>query len=84
VVPIAIEMVGEIYEADVTPWNFKPISWRSLGPMTGSDLIQKLLDLGYHQQDVVDAFCVADPTFVTKLNRGDFNSEQGSTSSDSR
>jgi hypothetical protein len=29
--------------------------------------------LGFHQQDIVDAFAEADPDFVNKMNRGDFD-----------
>jgi len=72
--PISITTSGDRYEAVVTPSQHMPISWRSQEPMTASELLHKLLDLGHHQQDIVDAFAQADPTFLTKLNRGDFNS----------
>ena len=60
--------------AEVTPTERMPVSWRSDGPMSGRDVIEKILELGFHQQDVVDALAFADPDFVAKLNRGNFNS----------
>lgn len=67
-------MSGQSYTAEVTPTGRMPVTWIT-GPMSGRDLIEKLLDLGFHQQDVVDALAFADPDFVAKLNRGEFNSE---------
>jgi hypothetical protein len=71
--PIEITMIGDRYRAVVTPSRHSSVDWRSDGATHGRDLIQTLLDLGFHQQDVVDAFAAADPDFVLKLNRGDFN-----------
>jgi electron transfer flavoprotein alpha/beta subunit len=70
---IRITLRGTDYEAVVTPSDHMTVTWVSGGPMHGRDVITKLLELGFHQQDVVDAFAAADPGFVTKLNRGDFN-----------
>jgi hypothetical protein len=67
--PIKITMIGDQYLAVVAP----SVDWSSDGATHGRDLIQSLLDLGFHQQDVVDAFAAADPEFVLKLGRGDFN-----------
>jgi hypothetical protein len=74
-VPIRVWMRDKAYEAEVLPSAFNEVSWHSDGPMTGTDLLRQLLDLGFHQQDVVDAMADADPTFLEKLNRGDFNAD---------
>ena len=70
---LTVSMTGEMYTAEVTPTPALSVAWVSPGPMNGADLIQKLLEIGYHQQDVVDAFAEADPNFISKLNRGDFD-----------
>ena len=71
-VPIRVWMQNQEYEAEVLPSPSMNVSWRST-PMPGRDLIAKLLALGFHQQDVVDAMAEADSEFLAKLNRGDFN-----------
>jgi hypothetical protein len=72
-VPIHIAMSGQQYVVEVTPTEHMPVRWRWEGPMPGSEVLDTLLELGYHQQDIVDAFVFADPDFLVKLNRGDFN-----------
>jgi hypothetical protein len=71
--PIKVTMKGDKYEAVVTPSTRMPTSWQTDGPISGHDLLGRLLALGYHQQHVVDAFEEADDRFVDKLNRGEFN-----------
>jgi hypothetical protein len=72
-VQIHAVLVGDRYEVTVTPTQHKQVEWRSDGPISGTKALTELERLGFHQQDIVDALAAADPGFVEKLNRGDFN-----------
>ncbi len=72
--PIQIQVDGVDYKAVVTPSPHMPGSrLMTIGPESGGRVITELLALGYHQQDIVDAFAEADPDFVTKMNAGQFD-----------
>ena len=76
-VPIRVSWLGQnSYRATVTPSPYSDVSWASDSGMTGKDLIERLIAFGLHQQDIVDAFAEADPDFVAKMNRGDFDQER--------
>ena len=59
--PITINRVGRLYEAEVTPPHGRGQHWRSPEPMEIDDLITALTERGCHQADVGDAFFEADP-----------------------
>jgi len=48
------------YDAVVTPSPRLPTSWSTDSPMSRHALTDRLLELGYHLQDIVDAFFFAD------------------------
>ena len=54
-----------LFEAWVTPPHSK-FDWATSEPLSATPLIQKLLALGCHQQDIGDAFYEIDPNWVEK------------------
>jgi hypothetical protein len=57
---IKIERVAGGYIATVTPSPKLPESWSTDHPMPASALRERLIELGYHIQDIVDALYFAD------------------------
>jgi len=51
---------GRMYSAEVTPPHCD-ISWTSPHPMSPQELYNKLLELGCHPVDVLDALTESDP-----------------------
>ena len=64
--PIKINRVGRLYEAEVSPPHGRGQPWRSPRPMEIDDLIAALLERGCHQTDIGDAFHEADPEWETR------------------
>ena len=62
--PIKIRRVGDGYMATVTPSKYKDVSWSSVEASSSQVLLEQLLELGYHLQDIVDAFTEADPEWT--------------------
>ena len=62
--PIKIHRLQDGYIATVTPSKYKNVSWSSEQPTPSKELIDQLLELGYHLQDIVDAFTDADPAWM--------------------
>jgi hypothetical protein len=48
------------YLAIVTPSPKLPAAWSTTKPMPRQALFEKLVEFGYHLQDIVDAFFFAD------------------------
>lgn len=63
---IRIERVQAGYTALVTPSPRLPAAWSTDEPMGSRQLTERLLELGYHLQDVVDAFTFADPDWMNR------------------
>jgi hypothetical protein len=63
---IKIERTDVGYTAVVTPSPRLNTAWSSEDPMTSRDLTERLLELGYHLQDIVDAFTFADPDWMSR------------------
>ncbi len=63
---IKIRREKERYIAEVTPSPKLPVIWETENPMNAKELIDRLLELGYHLQDIVDAFTFADPDWMTR------------------
>jgi hypothetical protein len=61
---IKIERVDGGYTAEVTPSPTLPGRWRTVRPLSARELQEKLIGLGYHLQDIVDAFYFADPQWM--------------------
>ncbi len=49
------------YVACVTPSHGDNVRWTTDRPMSQRKLIQRLQEIGFHQQDIGDAFYEADP-----------------------
>jgi hypothetical protein len=58
--PIHIERDGDAYTAYTVPSAYKDVAWRSNGHIGRRALIDQLIELGYHLQDVSDALHMAD------------------------
>jgi hypothetical protein len=57
------------YVATVTPPHLTGTEqWESDAPMSGRDLVNALLELGCHQQDIGDAFSAVDPDWLHHLD----------------
>lgn len=59
--PISIQEVPGGYLAIVTPSKYKDTTWSSDAPTPSQRLVEQLIELGYHIQDIADAFDKADP-----------------------
>jgi hypothetical protein len=58
--PIKISKVEGGYMASVTPSQYKDTTWSNDAPMKPKPLVEKLRELGYHLQDIQDAFYEVD------------------------
>ena len=65
---LQISRVEGGYLAKVTPSHGDDASWVADQPMNVSDLVAKLRALGFHQQDIGDAFYEADPDWLTRAD----------------
>jgi hypothetical protein len=65
-VPITIRLTDAGYEAEVTPSAYIPKTWKTDRPMRQQEVIDQLLELGFHLQDIVDAFQFADPDWMSR------------------
>jgi len=59
--PIRILAEGDKYRVWVTPPRYP--SWESPGPMTATEVLAKLSELGCHSTDVTDALYAANPAW---------------------
>jgi uncharacterized protein Smg (DUF494 family) len=57
---IHVEHASGGFLVTVMPTEHKTVSWTAAQPMTRDDLIEKLIELGFHLQDIVDALHFAD------------------------
>lgn len=65
--PIKIFYVGDgRYTASVTPSKFREGAWSTEDAVEPQTLIDRLIELGYHQQDIGDAFYDADPNWLER------------------
>lgn len=63
------------YTAQVTPSHGDSVEWAISTPVGQGTLIDALVELGFHQQDIGDAFYEADPDW---LERPPHEGEEGS------
>jgi hypothetical protein len=63
---IKIECSAGGYTAVVTPSPKLPESWSTDRPMSARALRERLTELGYHPQDIADAFYFADPDWMRR------------------
>jgi hypothetical protein len=69
---LRIQRVENGYTAVVTPSHGDDVRWETSGPTSQSVLIDTLTELGFHQQDIGDAFYEADPDWLQRpLHEGD-------------
>jgi hypothetical protein len=54
------------YTARVTPSHGDSIEWEQAEPVGQGVLIDALIELGFHQQDIGDAFYEADPEWLDR------------------
>ena len=66
--PIKVHRVDDGYMATVTPSKYKDVSWSSVEPTASEVLVEQLVELGYHLQDIVDAFTDADPDWMARVS----------------
>jgi hypothetical protein len=60
------------YTAEVTPSHGDDVAWTVTTPISQSALIDVLNELGFHQQDIGDAFYEADPDWLNRpLHEGE-------------
>ncbi|MGH9169878.1 MAG: hypothetical protein ACRD0Z_03250 [Acidimicrobiales bacterium] len=64
--PIKIQRLDSGYVATVTPSKYRDVSWASDAVTSSDVLVEQLLELGYHLQDIVDAFTEADPEWMQR------------------
>lgn len=61
---ISVFVYGEKYQVAVSPPNGP--AWRSTEPMTATEILKKLSELGCHSTDITDALYSADPLWGKK------------------
>lgn len=62
--PINVFVQGDEYQVAVSPPHGP--QWRSSEPMSATELLRKLADLGCHSTDITDALYAADPDWARK------------------
>lgn len=68
---LRIERHENGYTASVTPSHGDNLRWEQSEPIGQGALIDALVELGFHQQDIGDAFYEADPDWLNRpLNEG--------------
>lgn len=65
---IVIKQSGSGYEAVATPPHVTAPAWQSSQSMPAAELIAALVERGYHQTDVGDAFHAANPNWLSELS----------------
>ena len=63
---IKIVSVDGGYTAVVTPSPKLPRTWMNDVPLTADALTDILIEMGYHLQDIADAFHFADPDWMER------------------
>ena len=63
---LRIQRVEDGYTATVTPSHGDDVRWETPGPTSQGALIDALAELGFHQQDIGDAFYEADPDWLQR------------------
>lgn len=63
---VVITRVGERYVAEVVPSHGDNVAWATDQPVSQRDLITALAQIGFHQQDIGDAFYAADPGWLLR------------------
>lgn len=61
---IEIKQVNDLFTARVTPPHGRGVFWETSEPMGIDDLVEKLLSLGCHQQDIGDVLYEIDPKLI--------------------
>ena len=59
------------YEIRVTPPHGSGGYWSSPRPLTASEVVRQLTQLGCHQTNIGDAMFEADPMWLNRLDRQD-------------
>ena len=60
---LMVEKVGDRFAVDVSPPNSRE-PWRSVEPLSATEVLEKLSDLGCHSTDITDALYDADPSWT--------------------
>jgi hypothetical protein len=63
-VSIKLTRTATGYEVEVTPSPRLPEQWFSNGTLTQQETIDRLVEIGYHLQDIADALHFADQKWV--------------------
>lgn len=64
---LTIRRVENGYAATVTPSHGDDVRWETSAPTSQGVLIDALTELGFHQQDIGDAFYEADAEWLQRL-----------------
>lgn len=62
---IKVRREEEGYSAEVAPSPKLPAQWKTDKPLYSKNLTDRFLELGYHLQEIVDAFMFADPNWIS-------------------
>lgn len=63
---LRIQRVQSGYTASVTPSHGDDVRWATTTPVDQGELIDALVELGFHQQDIGDALYEADPEWLNR------------------
>jgi hypothetical protein len=75
-VSIKVTRTADGYEVEVTPSPRLPETWASNGTLTYEETEDRLVEIGYHLQDITDALYWADQKWAKR----DDNGQSGDTS----
>ena len=69
---LQIQRLENGYTASVTPSHGDSVQWELATPVSQGGLIDALVELGFHQQDIGDALYEADPDWLDRpLHEGE-------------
>ena len=60
---LTVEKVGDGFAVEVSPPHSREV-WRTREPISATDVLERLSDLGCHSTDITDALSAADPVWT--------------------
>ena len=60
---LTVEKIGDRFAVEVSPPHSRE-PWRSTGPLSATEVLEKLSSLGVHSTEITDALYAADPSWT--------------------
>lgn len=65
---LIIKKCNNRYFTEVS-YEYYKIYWKNTEPLTARELVDKLLEIGCHQQDIADAFSEINPNWIEEVEK---------------